>query len=90
MPNRSDKRDAMALAASYSGIEFEWSDGVKGADIPAQAIPNGWAADESNATLGCWRAHSKHSWSLSLVLKSCMWVNLNGICFLRLSSACWD
>lgn len=57
MPVRSDKKDALTLAASYTDIGFEWEDGVVGADIPDIAIPYSWDQKQSKATLGCWRAH---------------------------------
>lgn len=39
MEERSDKRDSVALAASFSGIDFEWVNGVRGADIPIKSHP---------------------------------------------------
>ncbi|ORX96858.1 hypothetical protein BCR34DRAFT_628747 [Clohesyomyces aquaticus] len=57
MPERSDKRDGISLAASVSGIKFDFIDGVDGSKVPEKAIPDSWAKDESNATFGCWRAH---------------------------------
>jgi len=57
LPERTDKRDSLSLAASFSGIDFEWIDGVQGKEIPSKAHPLGWNEEESNATLGCWRAH---------------------------------
>jgi hypothetical protein len=39
MPNRSDKRDALALSAYLSGLELEFIDGVDPATIPEKAYP---------------------------------------------------
>ncbi|KAF2179429.1 glycosyltransferase family 25 protein [Zopfia rhizophila CBS 207.26] len=57
MPDRSDKRDAFSLAASLSGMQFEWMDGVDGAKVSNKALPDSWSKEQSNGTLGCWRAH---------------------------------
>lgn len=40
MPGRSDKRDMMALTAHLSGIQFEFVDGVNGANVPVVARPD--------------------------------------------------
>jgi hypothetical protein len=39
LPERTDKRDATSLAASLTGIKFDWIDGVNGELIPEKAIP---------------------------------------------------
>ena len=39
MPERTDKRDSVALAASFLSIDFEWADAVRGAEIPSRALP---------------------------------------------------
>jgi hypothetical protein len=39
LPQRTDKRDAIAVAASLTGFEFEWGDGVDGLTIDEKAIP---------------------------------------------------
>jgi hypothetical protein len=58
LPERSDKRDAIALTSSLTGFHVEWIDGVRGESIPDKAIPFGtdrkklW---ENN--LGSWRGH---------------------------------
>ena len=39
LPERSDKKDAIALAASFTGIKFDWIDGVNGELIPEKAMP---------------------------------------------------
>lgn len=58
LPERSDKRDALALTAALTGFHVEWVDGVKGESIPDKAVPFGvdrHALMESN--LGSWRGH---------------------------------
>ncbi|KIX93269.1 uncharacterized protein Z520_10912 [Fonsecaea multimorphosa CBS 102226] len=57
LPERSDKRDVWALAASQCDLSVSWVEGVKGEDIPIKAIPAGWNMRESNSTLGCYRGH---------------------------------
>jgi hypothetical protein len=58
LPERSDKRDALALTSSLTGFNIDWIDGVRGQTIPDQALPFGvdrqvlW---ENN--LGSWRGH---------------------------------
>lgn len=58
LPERSDKRDAMSLAASLTNISIDFVDGVRGETIPAKALP---LHQESRTMpenmLGSWRAH---------------------------------
>lgn len=42
MPNRSDKRDALALSAYLSGLEIEFIDGVDPTSISPKAYPQVW------------------------------------------------
>jgi len=39
MPQRTDKRDALSLAAGVTGFQFEFVDGVDGDTITELAIP---------------------------------------------------
>jgi hypothetical protein len=58
LPERSDKRDAIALTSSLTGFRVEWVDGVKGESVPDKAVPFGVDREklwESN--LGSWRGH---------------------------------
>lgn len=58
LPERTDKRDAMALTSSVTGFHVEFVDGVKGESIPDKAVPFGAdrkALWENN--LGSWRGH---------------------------------
>ncbi|KAI0014950.1 hypothetical protein F4780DRAFT_766207 [Xylariomycetidae sp. FL0641] len=58
LPRRTDRRDAIVLAASLSNIEFEFIDGVDGATIPDQAIPKSEPYTRMlDASIGSWRAH---------------------------------
>lgn len=58
LPERSDKRDALALSSSLTGFKIDWVDGVRGESVVDKALPFGvdrvklW---ESN--LGSWRGH---------------------------------
>lgn len=58
LPERSDKRDALALASSLTGFTISWIDGVRGESVVDKALPFGvdrvklW---ENN--VGSWRGH---------------------------------
>jgi len=58
LPERSDKRDALALISSLTGFNINWIDGVKGESVVDKALPFGvdrvqlW---ENN--VGSWRGH---------------------------------
>lgn len=41
LPERSDKRDALALTSSLTGFKIDWIDGVRGQTIPDKALPFG-------------------------------------------------
>ena len=41
LPERTDKRDALALIARLTGLNIEWIDGVRGESIPDKAVPFG-------------------------------------------------
>ncbi|OTB17727.1 glycosyltransferase family 25 protein [Daldinia sp. EC12] len=58
LPERSDKRDAIALTSKLTGFGVEWVDGVKGETVPDKALPFG--ADRKKlweTNLGSWRGH---------------------------------
>lgn len=58
LPDRSDKRDAIALTSAVTGFHVEFIDGIKGESIPDKAVPFGVdrkALMETN--LGSWRGH---------------------------------
>ncbi|KAI1371889.1 glycosyltransferase family 25 protein [Hypoxylon crocopeplum] len=58
LPERTDKRDAIALTSSLTGFDVEWIDGVKGEAVPDKAVPFG--ADRNKlweTNLGSWRGH---------------------------------
>lgn len=58
LPERSDKRDAIALASSLTGFDVEWVDGVRGETIPDKAVPFGVDRKKLMETnLGSWRGH---------------------------------
>ncbi|KNG91381.1 LPS glycosyltransferase [Aspergillus nomiae NRRL 13137] len=57
---RTDKHDAITLAASYTGLEVDWLEGVRAANIPPKAYPAVWTEEKHRdkpAELGSWRAH---------------------------------
>lgn len=58
LPERSDKRDALALAAAQTGIRLDWIDGVRGETVPDKAVPFGVDRKLLKETnLGSWRGH---------------------------------
>lgn len=58
LPERTDKRDAMALTSSLTGFDVEWVDGWHGQDIPDKAVPFGVDRGMLMETnLGSWRGH---------------------------------
>ncbi|MCJ1369198.1 hypothetical protein MMC20_000407 [Loxospora ochrophaea] len=58
MPERSDKRDSISLAASLTGIELNFVSGVNGSTVPTKALPKGQESRKmSDRTIGSWRAH---------------------------------
>lgn len=58
LPERTDKRDAMALTSSLTGFDVEWIDGVRGDSIPDKAVPFGVDRKRLMETnLGSWRGH---------------------------------
>ncbi|KAI0521373.1 hypothetical protein F5B22DRAFT_596651 [Xylaria bambusicola] len=58
LPDRTDKRDALALTSTLTGFHVEFIDGVRGETIPDQAVPPGVdRAALMEGNLGSWRAH---------------------------------
>lgn len=58
MPLRTDKLDAMILAASMTGFEFDVIEGVRGEFIPTKALSGKWENRVGiEGVLGCWRGH---------------------------------
>ncbi|ORY54723.1 family 25 glycosyltransferase [Pseudomassariella vexata] len=58
LPDRSDKRDAVALSSALTGFHVQWVDGVRGESVPDKAIPFGTDRQRYGQNeLGCWRAH---------------------------------
>lgn len=56
LPGRTNRRDALTLAASITGVDIEWIGGVNPADIPKMAIPPTWdTVKQRPGALGCWR-----------------------------------
>lgn len=58
LPERTDKRDAMALTSSLTGFNLMFIDGVKGEAVPDKALPFGKNRNNlPNTYLGSWRSH---------------------------------
>ncbi len=56
--SRTDRRDSMALAASLTGLHFNFSDGVDGQDVKDRTLPLDSAEKIiSSGNKGSWRAH---------------------------------
>ena len=56
-PWRTDRKDAMTLAASCSMLKLDWIVGVAGDTIQEKAYPPGDHRRMSHGNLGSWRAH---------------------------------
>lgn len=68
MPSGPDKRDALMLGAFYTGLDLEFVDAVVGVDVPPEAYPQDWPAQEPIGSIGTWRAHvNVYSESVGLV-----------------------
>ncbi|KAI1192125.1 glycosyltransferase family 25 protein [Nemania serpens] len=58
LPERTDKRDALALTSALTGFHIEFMAGVKGESIPDKAVPMGVDRHKLMETnLGSWRGH---------------------------------
>ncbi|PKS11688.1 hypothetical protein jhhlp_001676 [Lomentospora prolificans] len=59
LPERTDRRDAMALMAAATGLELTFADGVRGANVLEKALPPGQRNKniQSMGAIGSWRAH---------------------------------
>ena len=58
LPERSDKRDALALKSSLTAFKIGWIDGVKGQTILDKALPFGVDRMQLwNSKLRSWRGH---------------------------------
>ena len=58
MPERGDKRDAMTLVSSLSGLKVDYIDGVRGETVPNKALPVGQEdRTMTDNRIGSWRAH---------------------------------
>ena len=56
LPSRTDKIDALRLAASLTGINFTVAPGVLDKDVAVAALPYVWPEGEEPG-MGAWRAH---------------------------------
>ncbi|KAH8813116.1 hypothetical protein F5884DRAFT_673012 [Xylogone sp. PMI_703] len=58
LKERSDRRDAIALQSSLTGIHVEFIDGSNGSSISMKALPPGMDPKRlSTASIGSWRGH---------------------------------
>ncbi|KAK7987106.1 glycosyltransferase family 25 protein [Apiospora saccharicola] len=57
LPDRTDKRDALSLAGTLTGIKLDWVRALRGVDVPDKALPlgvdrQGWR----DGGIGSWRS----------------------------------
>jgi GR25 family glycosyltransferase involved in LPS biosynthesis len=60
LPSRTDRRDAMTLAAALTELDITWIDGVAGKDVPDKVLPGDPNDRQPGFTVGnkgSWRAH---------------------------------
>ena len=58
MPERDDKRDSIVLAASLTGMELDFAEGIKGSTVLNKTLPVGQEDRKmSDTNIGSWRAH---------------------------------
>lgn len=60
MPSRTDRRDAISLAAAVTDLNVEFIEGVGGDSIPEAAFPPGGSTESiklSKGIKGSWRSH---------------------------------
>lgn len=57
LPDRTDKRDALSLVGTLTGIKLDWIRALRGVDVPDKALPlgvdrGGW----KDGGIGSWRS----------------------------------
>ena len=57
LPERSDRRDSIALALDASRVHYEFVNGVHGEDVPKKALPPKANPGLRPTNIGSWRAH---------------------------------
>ncbi|KAF2642570.1 glycosyltransferase family 25 protein [Massarina eburnea CBS 473.64] len=58
LPIRTDRKDAMTLAASFSNLTLNWIDGVSGSTVPERTLPlEEYKTPPGESERGSWRAH---------------------------------
>ncbi|KAH8601933.1 hypothetical protein B0O99DRAFT_681043 [Bisporella sp. PMI_857] len=57
LPSRTDRRDALSLAAAFSKIKLDWINGVLGTEVAENALPPGERIGLSTGAKGSWRGH---------------------------------
>ncbi|KAK3401484.1 hypothetical protein B0T20DRAFT_458697 [Sordaria brevicollis] len=58
LPERTDRRDAMTLAAALTNLQITWAKGIRGSDVPDKVIPGeDWEKSILRGNKGSWRAH---------------------------------
>ncbi len=59
LPSRTDRRDALTLAAALSELDMTWVSGVAGKDVLDKVLPGGRGPRQgfTAGNKGSWRAH---------------------------------
>ena len=57
LPSRADRRDRMSVIAAHTGMEVEYSDGMKGDQVDDKALPPHWKSSMSSGNKGSYRSH---------------------------------
>ena len=57
LPTRTDRRDALTLAAAFSQMKLNWIDGVHSTTVPERSLPPGERLGLSSGGRGSWRGH---------------------------------
>ena len=57
LPSRADRRDRMSVLAAHTGIEIEYSDGLRGEQVDNKAMPPHWKSSMSDGNKGSYRSH---------------------------------
>ncbi|KAJ5622704.1 hypothetical protein N7528_005936 [Penicillium herquei] len=58
LPERTDKRDFLSLAASMTGFKIDWLNGVRPDSLTQKAMPKGMnLSSVAPNIVACWRAH---------------------------------
>ncbi|KAK8064441.1 glycosyltransferase family 25 protein, partial [Apiospora phragmitis] len=83
LPDRTDKRDALSLVSTLTGIKLDWVRAIRGVDVPDKALPlgvdrQGWR----DGGIGSWRSQMN-------AIRTMVEENISSALFLE-DDADWD